>query len=197
MSQISLIIKYGLLSIGLFLLLSCSNNEEKEVKVITLETNLGPIEIELFFEEAPVTSKNFLEYAESGFLNGTLFHRVIPGFVIQGGGLTTGMQDKQGNPPIENEANNGLKNEKWTLSMARTSDPHSASSQFFINLTNNASLDHTSETPQGWGYAVFGEVIGGFETVEKIAAAETGNSGFHQDVPLEEISILDTKIATE
>ena len=117
MSQISLIIKYGLLSIGLFLLLSCSNNEEKEVKVITLETNLGPIEIELFFEEAPITSKNFLEYAESGFLNGTLFHRVIPGFVIQGGGLTTGMQDKQGNPPIENEANNGLKNEKWTLSM--------------------------------------------------------------------------------
>ena len=197
MSQISLIIKYGLLSIGLFLLLSCSNNEEKEVKVITLETNLGPIEIELFFEEAPITSKNFLEYAESGFLNGTLFHRVIPGFVIQGGGLTTGMQDKQGNPPIENEANNGLKNEKWTLSMARTSDPHSATSQFFINLTNNASLDHTSETPQGWGYAVFGEVIGGFETVEKIAAAETGNSGFHQDVPLEEISILDTKIATE
>ena len=197
MSQISLIIKYGLLSIGLFLLLSCSNNEEKEVKVITLETNLGPIEIELFFEEAPITSKNFLEYAESGFLNGTLFHRVIPGFVIQGGGLTTGMQDKQGNPPIENEANNGLKNEKWTLSMARTSDPHSATSQFFINLTNNNSLDHTSETPQGWGYAVFGEVIGGFETVEKIAAAETGNSGFHQDVPLEEISILDTKIATE
>ena len=108
MSQISLIIKYGLLSIGLFLLLSCSNNEEKEVKVITLETNLGPIEIELFFEEAPITSKNFLEYAESGFLNGTLFHRVIPGFVIQGGGLTTGMQDKQGNPPIENEAINGL-----------------------------------------------------------------------------------------
>ena len=211
-------LKYGLISITLILFIGCSDNNKKasdqetlesrieaietelflkEVKVITFETNLGPIEIELFFEKAPITAKNFQEYAESGFFNGTLFHRVIPGFVIQGGGLTSGMQDKQGNPPIENEANNGLKNEKWTLSMARTSDPHSASSQFFINLTNNTSLDHTSETPQGWGYAVFGEVIGGFETVEKIAATETGNAGFHQDVPLEEISILDTKIATE
>jgi peptidyl-prolyl cis-trans isomerase B (cyclophilin B) len=190
--------KIGL--IALFVSLSwlngCSQNE-KEIKVITFETTLGPIVIELFEEEAPITSKNFLDYAESGFFNGTLFHRVIPGFVIQGGGMESGMQNKPGNPPIINEANNGLKNLKWTLSMARTNEPHSASSQFFINLVSNASLDHTEETIQGWGYAVFGEVVEGFETVEAIAAVATGSSGFHQDVPLEEISIIDTKVTTE
>ena len=190
--------KIGL--IALFVCLSwlngCSQNE-KEIKVITFETTLGPIVIELFEEEAPISSKNFLDYAESGFFNGTLFHRVIPGFVIQGGGMESGMQNKPGNPPIINEANNGLKNLKWTLSMARTNEPHSASSQFFINLVSNASLDHTEETIQGWGYAVFGEVVEGFETVEAIAAVATGSSGFHQDVPLEEISIIDTKVTTE
>ena len=190
--------KIGL--IALFVCLSwlngCSQNE-KEIKVITFETTLGPIVIELFEEEAPITSKNFLDYAESGFFNGTLFHRVIPGFVIQGGGMESGMQNKPGNPPIINEANNGLKNLKWTLSMARTNEPHSARSQFFINLVSNASLDHTEETIQGWGYAVFGEVVEGFETVEAIAAVATGSSGFHQDVPLEEISIIDTKVTTE
>ena len=190
--------KIGLIT--LFVCLSwlngCSQNE-KEIKVITFETTLGPIVIELFEEEAPITSKNFLDYAESGFFNGTLFHRVIPGFVIQGGGMESGMQNKPSNPPIINEANNGLKNLKWTLSMARTNEPHSASSQFFINLVSNASLDHTEETIQGWGYAVFGEVIEGFETVEAIAAVATGSSGFHQDVPLEEISIIDTKVTTE
>ena len=190
--------KIGLIT--LFVCLSwlngCSQNE-KEIKVITFETTLGPIVIELFEEEAPITSKNFLDYAESGFFNGTLFHRVIPGFVIQGGGMESGMQNKPGNPPIINEANNGLKNLKWTLSMARTNEPHSASSQFFINLVSNASLDHTEETIQGWGYAVFGEVVEGFETVEAIAAVATGSSGFHQDVPLEEISIIGTKVTTE
>ena len=181
--------------IGLISLTGCSQN--KEIKVITFETTLGPIVIELFEEEAPITSKNFLEYAESGFFNGTLFHRVIPGFVIQGGGMESGMVDKRGKDPIQNEANNGVKNLKWTLSMARTNEPHSASSQFFINLVNNSSLDHTEETIQGWGYAVFGEVGDGFETVEAIAGVATGNSGFHQDVPIEEISILDTKVTTE
>ena len=181
--------------IGLISLTGCSQN--KEIKVITFETTLGPIVIELFEEEAPITSKNFLEYAESGFFNETLFHRVIPGFVIQGGGMESGMVDKRGKDPIQNEANNGVKNLKWTLSMARTNEPHSASSQFFINLVNNSSLDHTEETIQGWGYAVFGEVVDGFETVEAIAAVATGNSGFHQDVPIEEISILDTKVTTE
>ena len=180
--------------IGLISLTGCSQN--KEIKVITFETTLGPIVIELFEEEAPITSKNFLEYAESGFFNGTLFHRVIPGFVILGGGMESGMVDKRGKDPIQNEANNGVKNLKWTLSMARTNEPHSASSQFFINLVNNSSLDHTEETIQGWGYAVFGEVVDGFETVEAIAAVATGNSGFHQDVPIEEISILDTKVTT-
>ena len=190
--------KIGLIT--LFVCLSWLNGcsqKEKEIKVITFETTLGPIVIELFEEEAPITSKNFLDYAESGFFNGTLFHRVIPGFVIQGGGMESGMQNKPGNPPIINEANNGLKNLKWTLSMARTNEPHSASSQFFINLVSNASLDHTEETIQGWGYAVFGEVVEGFETVEAIAAVATGSSGFHQDVPLEEISIIDTKVTTE
>ena len=181
--------------IGLLWLTGCS--QDKEIKVITFETTLGPIVIELFEEEAPITSKNFLEYAESGFFNGTLFHRVIPGFVIQGGGMESGMVDKRGKDPIQNEANNGLKNLKWTLSMARTNEPRSASSQFFINLVNNSSLDHTEETIQGWGYAVFGEVVDGFETVEAIAAVATGNSGFHQDVPIEEISIVDTKITVE
>jgi len=176
---------------------SCSQNKEKEVKVITFNTTLGPIVIELFEEEAPVTSKNFLDYAESGFFNGTIFHRVIPGFVIQGGGMEPGMNDKKGNPPIQNEANNGVKNLKWSLSMARTNEPHSASSQFFINLQNNISLDHTEETIQGWGYAVFGEVVDGFETVEAIAATETGSVSFHQDVPLEEISIIDTVVSSE
>ena len=184
-----------LILIGLLWLTGCS--QDKEIKVITFETTLGPIVIELFEEEAPITSKNFLEYAESGFFNGTLFHRVIPGFVIQGGGMESGMIDNRGKAPIQNEGNNGVKNLKWTLSMARTNEPHSASSQFFINLVNNSSLDHTEETMQGWGYAVFGEVVEGFETVEAIAAVATGSSGFHQDVPLEEISILDTKITTE
>ena len=191
-SNISLLVIF----IAIFWIAGCSQNE-KERKVITFETTLGPIVIELFEEEAPVTSKNFLEYAESGFFNGTIFHRVIPGFVIQGGGMEPGMVNKEGNPPIMNEANNGLKNTKWSLSMARTNDPHSARSQFFINVVNNISLDHTEETVQGWGYAVFGEVVECFETVEAIAATATGSSGFHQDVPLEDISIIDTKVTTE
>ena len=196
MNKLTSILSLVTIFIGLSWIVGCSQNE-KEIKVITFETTLGPIVIELFEEEAPVTSKNFLEYAESGFFNGTLFHRVIPGFVIQGGGMESGMVNKGGNPPIMNEANNGLKNLKWSLSMARTNDPHSASSQFFINLVNNVSLDHTEETIQGWGYAGFGEVVDGFETVEAIASAATGSSGFHQDVPLEEISIIDTKVTTE
>ena len=197
MKQLLSIFGFIAIILGLVWVTSCSQNKEEEIKVITFNTTLGPIVIELFEEEAPVTSKNFLDYAENGFFNGTLFHRVIPGFVIQGGGMETGMQDKKGNPPIQNEANNGVKNLKWSLSMARTNDPHSASSQFFINLENNVSLDHTEETSQGWGYAVFGEVVDGFETVEAIAAVQTGGVSFHQDVPLEEISVVDTVVTTE
>ena len=172
MKQLAFIIALILLVLGIFLLVPLSV-KEKEIKVVTFETTMGPIVIELFEEDAPITTKNFLDYANSGFYDGTLFHRVIPGFVIQGGGLEPGMQDKSGNPPIENEANNGQKNLKWSLSMARTNDPNSATSQFFINLENNSSLDHTAETPQGWGYAVFGTVIDGFETVEAIASVST------------------------
>ena len=194
MKQLALII--GLI-LGIFFWLVPLLDKEKEIKVVTFETTMGSIAIELFEDDAPITTKNFLDYANSGFYDGTLFHRVIPGFVIQGGGLESGMKDKSGNPPIENEANNGQKNLKWSLSMARTSDPHSATSQFFINLENNSSLDHTAETPQGWGYAVFGTVIEGFETVEAIAAVATGSSGGHQDVPLEEKTVQKPKVTKE
>ncbi len=196
MKQLAFIIALILLVLGIFLLVPLSE-KEKEIKVVTFETTMGPIVIELFEEDAPITTKNFLDYANSGFYDGTLFHRVIPGFVIQGGGLEPGMQDKSGNPPIENEANNGQKNLKWSLSMARTNDPNSATSQFFINLENNSNLDHTSETPQGWGYAVFGTVIDGFETVEAIASVSTGSAGHHQDVPLEDITVQKTKVTKE
>jgi len=196
MKQLAFIIALILLVLGIFLLVPLSE-KEKEIKVVTFETTMGPIVIELFEEDAPITTKNFLDYANSGFYDGTLFHRVIPGFVIQGGGLEPGMQDKSGNPPIENEANNGQKNLKWSLSMARTNDPNSATSQFFINLENNPNLDHTSETPQGWGYAVFGTVIDGFETVEAIASVSTGSPGHHQDVPLEDITVQKTKVTKE
>ena len=196
MKQLAFIIALILLVLGIFLLVPLSE-KEKEIKVVTFETTLGPIVIELFEEDAPITTKNFLDYANSGFYDGTLFHRVIPGFVIQGGGLEPGMQDKSGNPPIENEANNGQKNLKWSLSMARTNDPNSATSQFFINLENNSNLDHTSETPQGWGYAVFGTVIDGFETVEAIASVSTGSAGHHQDVPLEDITVQKTTVTKE
>ena len=181
--------------IGLISLTGCSQN--KEIKVITFETTLGPIVIELFEEEAPITSKNFLEYAESGFFNGTLFHRVIPGFVIQGGGMESGMVDKRGKDPIQNEANNGVKNLKWTLSMARTNEPHSASSQFFINLVNNSSLDHTEETIQGWGYAVFGRVTEGMDTINKIKECKTSSQLGHQDVPDEDVVINTAKSIEE
>ena len=196
MKQLAFIIALILLVLGIFLLVPLSE-KEKEIKVVTFETTMGPIVIELFEEDAPITTKNFLDYATRGFYDGTLFHRVIPGFVIQGGGLEPGMQDKSGNPPIENEANNGQKNLKWSLSMARTNDPNSATSQFFINLENNSSLDHTAETPQGWGYAVFGTVIDGFETVEAIASVSTGSSGHHQDVPLEDITVQKTRVTKE
>ena len=196
MKQLALIIGLILLILGIFWLVPLLE-KEKEIKVVTFETTMGSIVIELFEDDAPITTKNFLDYANSGFYDGTLFHRVIPGFVIQGGGLETGMKNKSGNSPIENEANNGQKNLKWSLSMARTSDPHSATSQFFINLENNSSLDHTAETPQGWGYAVFGTVIEGFETAEAIAAVATGSSGGHQDVPLEDITVQKTKVTKE
>ncbi len=160
-----------------------------------MQTSHGPIIIELFDDKAPKTVANFVEYAQSGFFEGTIFHRVIPGFVIQGGGLTEDFQRKETRAPIPNEADNGLKNRQGTLSMARTSDPGSATSQFFINLADNPSLDRRDDSAAGAGYAVFGQVVEGMETVERIADIPTGASGpFRGDVPRETVRIESVKI---
>ena len=155
--------------------------------MVEMTTSKGVIELELDAKNAPVTVANFLEYAKSGHYDGTIFHRVIPGFVIQGGGLESGMGEKATRTPIKNEADNGLKNLTGTICMARTNEPHSATSQFFINLKDNSFLDHTEKTASGWGYAVFGRVTSGIDVVEAIAAVQTGNAGHHSDVPLEDI----------
>ncbi|NYT81490.1 peptidylprolyl isomerase [Alcaligenaceae bacterium] len=156
---------------------------------VNLQTNQGAILIELDAEKAPKTVENFLTYVKEGFYDGTVFHRVINNFMIQGGGFEVGMKQKQTHAPVENEANNGLKNNRYTLAMARTADPHSATAQFFINVADNDFLNFTSPTPNGWGYAVFGKVVEGTEIVDKIKTAKTGNKGFHQDVPAEDIVI--------
>lgn len=169
--------------------------------MITLHTNFGDIKIELNFEKAPVTAKNFEDYCKEGFYNGTIFHRVIDGFMIQGGGMTSGLIEKATKAPIQNEANNRLSNKRGTLAMARTSDPHSASSQFFINVADNTFLDYRSkemfgrEVVQEWGYAVFGEVVEGMDVVDKIKGVKTGNNGFHQDVPVEDVVIESVTVA--
>jgi peptidyl-prolyl cis-trans isomerase B (cyclophilin B) len=157
--------------------------------MITLITNLGQIDIELNHEGTPKTSANFITYAESGHYNNTVFHRVIPGFVVQGGGFEPGMKQKKTLAPIPNEAKADLKNYRGTLAMARTNDPHSATAQFFINLKDNHFLDHTSQTTQGWGYCVFGKVVKGMETVDKIAEKPTTTKQGHEDVPIEDIII--------
>ena len=163
---------------------------EKANPRVLLSTSHGDIILELDQEKAPISSENFLAYAADGHFDGTVFHRVIPGFMIQGGGFTADMRQKSTKAPIANEADNGLKNGRGTIAMARTSDPHSATSQFFINLTDNAFLDHKGKTPQGWGYAVFGEVVEGMEMVDAIARVATGTSGPHSDVPREPV-VLD------
>ncbi|MDZ7892012.1 MAG: peptidylprolyl isomerase [Rhodoferax sp.] len=152
-------------------------------------TGYGVITIELDQEKAPKSSANFLAYVNKGHYNNTIFHRVIPGFMIQGGGMEPGMAQKPTDAPIENEANNGLKNSTYTLAMARTGDPHSATAQFFINVADNGFLNHTAPSMQGWGYAVFGKVIVGSEVVDKIKAVKTGKKGFHDDVPKEDVII--------
>ncbi len=157
--------------------------------MIRLTTNYGTIDIELDFANAPVTAENFEQYVKDGFYNGVIFHRVIPGFMIQGGGFTPGMDQKETRAPIKNEANNGLKNKKYTIAMARTNDPHSASAQFFINVADNNFLDFRSETPSGWGYAVFGKVVAGQEVVDKIAGVKTTSHFPHQDVPVSDVII--------
>jgi len=162
--------------------------------MITLHTNFGDIKIQLNEEKAPETSANFLQYCRDGFYDNTLFHRVIDGFMIQGGGMESGLREKATRAPIKNEANNGLSNKVGTLAMARTMEPHSASSQFFINVNNNTFLDFRSESLDGWGYCVFGEVVEGMDIVNKIKGVSTGSMGMHQDVPLEEVLITGTTI---
>ncbi|KQP20916.1 peptidylprolyl isomerase [Pseudorhodoferax sp. Leaf265] len=151
--------------------------------------NYGVITIELDAEKAPKSAENFLAYVKKGHYDNTIFHRVIPGFMVQGGGFEPGMKQKGTDAPINNEANNGLKNDKYTLAMARTNDPHSATAQFFINVVDNAFLNHTAPSAQGWGYAVFGKVVGGTDIVDKLKAVKTGRKGFHDDVPVEDLVI--------
>jgi len=162
--------------------------------MITITTNHGTITAELFDEAAPETVANFKRYIESGFYDGTIFHRVIPGFMIQGGGFTTDMEQKPTQDSIKNEANNGKKNTIGTLAMARTNDPHSATSQFFINVSDNDFLNFTAEAGNGWGYAVFGEVTEGLEVVQKIEKVTTGAMGHYRDVPTEPVVIESVKI---
>jgi peptidyl-prolyl cis-trans isomerase B (cyclophilin B) len=165
--------------------------------MITLTTNMGDISIELDFDKAPITAANFLQYARDDFYTGTIFHRVINGFMVQGGGMDADMREKASREPIENEADNGLKNEIGSLAMARTGEPHSASSQFFINVADNGFLNHSGKNMQGWGYAVFGKVVDGMDIIENIKTVATGNHGGHGDVPIETIEITETVVSEE
>ena len=151
--------------------------------------NYGIITLELDQDKAPKTVANFLSYVGKGHYNNTIFHRVIPGFMVQGGGMEPGMKEKRGDKAIDNEANNGLKNLNYTVAMARTSDPHSATAQFFINVADNGFLNHTAISSQGWGYAVFGKVVAGMDIVDKIKTVKTGSKGHHQDVPVQDVVI--------
>jgi peptidyl-prolyl cis-trans isomerase B (cyclophilin B) len=162
--------------------------------MVKLNTNKGTIVIEMNEKEAPETVANFLQYAKDGFYNGTIFHRVIDGFMIQGGGMTPGMKEKETRDSIKNEAGNGLKNTRGTLAMARTPDPHSASSQFFINVNDNHFLNFTAANDQGFGYCVFAKVVEGMDVVDEIKGVATGTKGFHQDVPVEDIIIESVEI---
>ena len=169
---------------------------EKTMTQVTIKTSVGDIQLELNDEKAPITVENFKNIASSGYYEGTIFHRVINGFMVQGGGLTADMNNKSsGTSPIQNEANNGLANDRGTIAMARTMDPHSATSQFFINHIDNGFLNHTGENSQGWGYAVFGAVTEGMEIVDQIAEVATDSSGGHQDVPVEVITIESVTIS--
>jgi peptidyl-prolyl cis-trans isomerase B (cyclophilin B) len=156
---------------------------------VRLDTSLGAIVLELDDANAPATVANFLQYVRDGHYDDTLFHRVIPGFMVQGGGFAPGMTQKPTRAPVANEAGNGLKNRKYTAAMARTSEPHSATAQFFINIADNDFLDYKGPSPQGWGYCVFGKVVEGTDIVDAIAKVPTGSSGFHQDVPREDVVI--------
>ncbi|MDP2242025.1 MAG: peptidylprolyl isomerase [Burkholderiales bacterium] len=163
--------------------------------MIKLHTNHGVITLELDTEKAPATVANFLQYVQDGFFSNTVFHRVIDGFMIQGGGFEPGMKQKPTREKVKNEADNGLKNDEYTVAMARTQDPHSATAQFFINIADNTFLNHTAPTPQGWGYCVFGKVVDGIDVVDKIKKVKTGSRGMHQDVPAEDVVIEKAEVA--
>jgi peptidyl-prolyl cis-trans isomerase B (cyclophilin B) len=165
--------------------------------IVRLETSMGDIDIALDAEKAPKTVENFLGYVNEGHYDQTIFHRVIDGFMIQGGGMDSQMNEKPTRKPVENEADNGLKNEAYTVAMARTPNPHSATAQFFINVKNNTFLDHSAKTPEGWGYAVFGKVVKGHPVVNKIKALKTGTRGMHADVPTEPVVIRTAKVVKE
>lgn len=162
--------------------------------MVSLHTNFGVIKLQLFADKAPVTVENFLSYVKDGFFDGTIFHRVIDGFMIQGGGFTPDMDQKDTKKPIKNEANNKVSNKKGTIAMARTSDPHSATCQFFINVADNNFLDFSSESMQGWGYCVFGEVVEGMDVIDKIRKVRTGRFAGHADVPVEPVVIERTEL---
>jgi peptidyl-prolyl cis-trans isomerase B (cyclophilin B) len=162
--------------------------------MIRLHTSQGTIDLELDAARAPKTVENFVGYVKSGHYDGTIFHRVINGFMIQGGGFQPGMRQKPTQAPIQNEAGNGLKNDRYTIAMARTSDPHSATAQFFINVADNGFLNHTAPSGQGWGYCVFGKVVEGFDIVDKIKAVPTGRQGMHQDVPETDVVITRAEV---
>lgn len=179
---------------------SNANNQEitmSNMPVVELETSMGNITIELNEEKAPKTVENFLNYVKSGQYEGTIFHRIIDGFMIQGGGMDAEMNEKPTNKPVENEADNGLKNDKGTIAMARTQDPHSATSQFFVNVKDNDFLNHTGKNAQGWGYTVFGKVTSGMDVIEKMRGVPTGRFGMHADVPKTPVTINSAKIISE
>ena len=181
---------FALTSAGLF----AAESEVGANPRVRVTTSMGVIELELDAKLAPATVKNFIEYVEKGFFSGTIFHRVIPGFMIQGGGFAPGMKQKTVGAPVKNEADNGLKNIAGTVAMARTSDPHSATAQFFINTVDNAMLDHTEKSARGWGYTVFGKVTKGMDVVKKIEAVATGVSGGHRDVPKQDVLIAKVEV---
>ena len=165
--------------------------------MVILHTNFGDITLKLNTEQAPITTANFIDYVKEGFYDGVIFHRVINNFMIQGGGFLPGMEQKASKDSIQNEANNGLNNLRGTVAMARTMEPHSASAQFFINVQDNTFLDHSAETPEGWGYAVFAEVVDGMDVVEKIKAVDTTSRMGHQDVPVDDVIIESAELADD
>jgi peptidyl-prolyl cis-trans isomerase B (cyclophilin B) len=185
------------LTVGSILGAGVSARAERSHPMVKLETSMGDITLELYPDKAPATVANFLEYVKAGFYDGTIFHRVINGFMIQGGGLDAKMDKKATRAPIKNEADNGLTNDAYTVAMARTNDPNSATAQFFINVANNTALNHTAPTPRGWGYTVFGKVIKGKEVVDKIKAVPTSTRGMYENVPTEPVTIIKTTVVKE